>query len=160
MSAEPKLTPVTWGCVTGVVAPCEMKTVPGEMVTFDVSLLLRVMVTPPTGAPVTSDTGNGTDWLGPTVMPLCKTMEPNKLTLTFSEPLLNPAEFATIVVFPTATPVTVKLPVAPAAGALSDELPAVLDWPRSARVLAARPTEVVSGMLTLTLPAGMEMLGG
>lgn len=59
--ADPNVTPVTWGCVFGVVAPCGMNTDAGDIVTFDVSLLERLTVTPPTGAPVTRVTGNGAD---------------------------------------------------------------------------------------------------
>jgi hypothetical protein len=38
-----------------------MKTVAGDMVTLDVSLLERLTVMPPTGAPVTKETGNVAD---------------------------------------------------------------------------------------------------
>ena len=45
MLAEPKLTPVTFGCVAGVNWPAVMVTLAGETVTLDVSLLVRVTVT-------------------------------------------------------------------------------------------------------------------
>jgi hypothetical protein len=43
--AVPRLRPVTWGCVPGVVCPARMVTVPGETVTLEVSLLVSVIVT-------------------------------------------------------------------------------------------------------------------
>lgn len=61
MVADPKATPVTCGWVAGVVAPCAMKTLVGFTVTFVVSPLDRVMVTPFTGAPFGKLTANGTD---------------------------------------------------------------------------------------------------
>jgi hypothetical protein len=45
MLALPIFTPVTCGCVAGVVAPCRMFTEAGEIVTLDVSLLERFTVT-------------------------------------------------------------------------------------------------------------------
>ena len=50
MFAEPKLTPVTFGCDAGAVWPAAMETVVDETVTRDVSLLFSVIVTPPAGA--------------------------------------------------------------------------------------------------------------
>ncbi len=58
MVADPKLTPVICAGVVGVVAPSGVKTV-GETVSVVVSLLVKVMVTPPTGAIVTRLTANG-----------------------------------------------------------------------------------------------------
>ena len=57
IAAEPNLTPVTVGGIAGTVAPCGMVTVPGAMVTLLVSVLASEMVTPPTGAALTSHTG-------------------------------------------------------------------------------------------------------
>jgi hypothetical protein len=57
MSAEPRLTPVTWGCTAGVVEPTGMVTVPGEMETLVASLLVRVTTTPPAGAGADKVTG-------------------------------------------------------------------------------------------------------
>jgi len=65
--AVPKLTPVTCGCVAGVVAPAAIVTVAGETVSFDVSLLASVTVTPPAGAGPGRVTGKGFDWPGDTV---------------------------------------------------------------------------------------------
>jgi hypothetical protein len=87
MIAEPKVTPVTLGCVAGVVAPCEIKTSAGAMVTLDVSLLERWTVTPPTGAPVTKETGKVADRFGPTVTPVGSVIAPNCPTFTLTEPL-------------------------------------------------------------------------
>src|SRR5688572_8134163 len=59
--------PVTCGCVAGVVAPWGMTTLAGT-VTFEVSLLLRVTVTPPAGAGAGSVTANDADWPSLTVV--------------------------------------------------------------------------------------------
>jgi hypothetical protein len=53
--ATPKPTPVTVAGVTGSVAPAGI-VIEGRTVTFDVSLLVRVTVTPPIGAAVASVT--------------------------------------------------------------------------------------------------------
>jgi hypothetical protein len=45
MFAEPRFTPVTVGCVAGVVAPALIVTLADEIVTFVVSLLDRFTVT-------------------------------------------------------------------------------------------------------------------
>ena len=45
----PRLMPVTCGCVAGDAVPPAMKTL-GVTVTFEVSLLFSVTVTPPAGA--------------------------------------------------------------------------------------------------------------
>ena len=50
MVADPKLTPVTCGCVAGVDCPAAILMVAGDTVNFEVSLLLSVTVTPPAGA--------------------------------------------------------------------------------------------------------------
>jgi hypothetical protein len=60
MVADPKLTPVTCGCVAGVVAASAMKTLAGT-VALEVSLEDSVMVAPPVGAGVDKDTWSGTD---------------------------------------------------------------------------------------------------
>lgn len=66
MMVEPKLIPLTWAGVAGLVSPCAMKTF-AVMDALDGSLLVSPMVTPPTGAGVARVTCNGTDWPGPTV---------------------------------------------------------------------------------------------
>jgi hypothetical protein len=72
--AEPKLTPVTCGCVTGVIAPWAIVIVVGLTVTFVKSLVASVMVTPPTGAGVNRLTAKGADCPNPTVTPACSTI--------------------------------------------------------------------------------------
>ena len=84
MLADPKLTPLTCGCVDGVVCPAAMLTLVGDTVTFVVSLLLRVTVTPPAGAAVPSVTANCADWLGPTVMPEGSVIVPGAATVTLA----------------------------------------------------------------------------
>ena len=59
----PMFTPVTWGCVAGVVAPAAIVTVDGDTVTLVVSELARVTVTPPVGAGEGSVMGNAIDWV-------------------------------------------------------------------------------------------------
>jgi hypothetical protein len=98
--AAPKLTPVTCGCVAGVIAVAGMKTLAGEIVTFEVSLLARLMVTPPAGAPVSSVIGNDTDRPGFTVTPLGRAIAPNSPTVTLVSPLKYPLALAVIVVVP------------------------------------------------------------
>ena len=61
MLADPKFTPLTCGCVAGVVCPAAMLTVVGDTVTFVVSLLLSVTVTPPDGAAAGKVTVNAAD---------------------------------------------------------------------------------------------------
>jgi hypothetical protein len=140
MVAVPKLTPVTLGCVAGVVVPCEMKTSAGDIVALDVSLLERWTVTPPSGAPVTKEMGKVADWFGPTVMPAGSVIAPNSPTFTFAEPLKYPAELATIVVEPSANPVTVKAP--------------------ALALFVTKWAATDAGKLALELPAGMVTLGG
>ena len=59
--------PVTLGCETGAVAPPGMNTVGGAIVALVESLLLKATTTPFSGAGTVRFTGNGRDWLGPTV---------------------------------------------------------------------------------------------
>ena len=66
MFAAPRLTPVTWGCVVGVVAPAGTTTLE-VAVAFDGSLMVNVTVRPPAGAGAERITGNGADWPSPTV---------------------------------------------------------------------------------------------
>jgi hypothetical protein len=58
------LTPVTFGSALGVVAPSRKKTVAGETVRMEVSLLASVTNTPPAGAGFVKVTGKATDWPG------------------------------------------------------------------------------------------------
>jgi len=83
---DPKLTPVSCGCIAGVVASCGMNTVAGT-VAFDGSLLFKVMVAPPTGAPVARLICRGTDWLAFTVAVAGRIMAPKFPTFTLAEPV-------------------------------------------------------------------------
>ena len=67
-----------------MVCPAAMLTLVGDMVTFVVSRLLRVRVTPPAGAGVPSVTGNATAWPGPTIMPEGRVMVPGATTVTLA----------------------------------------------------------------------------
>lgn len=88
MVEVPKLMPFTSGWETGVVAPAATNTVGGVTVTFEVSLLESVMVTPPAGAPVTKLTSNGTDWPVPMVTFAGSLIAPNFVTVTLAGPLM------------------------------------------------------------------------
>jgi hypothetical protein len=68
MFADPTLTPLTWGCVVGVVAPAATVTLLVTE-TVDVLLLVRVTVSPPAGAGVARVTGNEVDAVRPTLVP-------------------------------------------------------------------------------------------
>jgi len=57
MFAEPKLTAVTVGCVTGTCAPAGITTLLGEILTMDEALLLSNTVVPPAGAGIGNTTG-------------------------------------------------------------------------------------------------------
>ena len=61
MLAEPKFTPLSCGCVTGVVCPAAMLIVVGDTVTLVVSLLLRVTITPLGDAGLDRATAYGID---------------------------------------------------------------------------------------------------
>ena len=67
MVVDPKSTPVTFGCDDGAVAPAWMKTDEGEMVAIAGLLLVKLTFTPPGGAGIVKEAGNGRDWPGPTV---------------------------------------------------------------------------------------------
>src|ERR1700680_3082257 len=67
MVADPKLMPFTLGGTGGAVAPAGIKMFAGVTVSFEVSLLVSMRMTPPAGAAVANVTGNGTDWPGATV---------------------------------------------------------------------------------------------
>ena len=66
--------------------PAAMVTLDGLIVTFELSVLPKVIVTPPTGAAVARVTANEADWFGPTVTLDCNTICPIFWTLTFAEP--------------------------------------------------------------------------
>ena len=106
MFADPKLTPLTVGCVAGVVAPAAMVTVGDEIVRIDVFVLLSETVVPPEGAGTGRVTGNGTDWFGPTVTFAGRMMVPRFATVTLTVVLPTPVPLAVIVAPPGVTPVT------------------------------------------------------
>ena len=54
MVVDPKLTPVSCGCLLVVVRPSGINTLEGAMVAFDGSLLLSVTKTPPASAGLAS----------------------------------------------------------------------------------------------------------
>ena len=83
MFADPRPTPVTWGCVVGVVAPAGTVTLE-VTVTLEGSLLVKVTVTPPAGAGVERVTANGTDCPAPTVTLEANVIEPGLATVTFA----------------------------------------------------------------------------
>jgi hypothetical protein len=90
--------------MAGVVAPAAMKTLAGA-VTFDVSLLVRITVTPPAGADCDSVTVNVADWPNATGV-LAGTLITMLPTFTVAVALGRPAALAVMVAEPTATPVT------------------------------------------------------
>lgn len=107
MFTVPKLMPFTCGCAAGVVAPAAMKTLVGVTVSFELSLLASVTVTPPDGAGVPNVTGNGADWFGPTVRFAGRLMLPGLTTIAVAvTSATNGSALAWIFVVPGATPVT------------------------------------------------------
>src|SRR5882724_12440755 len=58
---SPTLNPTTCGCTPGYMAPAGTNTLPVEMVTRFVLLLVSVTTTPPAGAGVPRMIGNGAD---------------------------------------------------------------------------------------------------
>ena len=83
--ADPRLTPVIWAGMLGVVAPPAIKTV-GVTVSLVVSLLCSVIVAPPTGAGVKRVTLNGVLAPTATVAPEASEIAPNGAIVTPAEP--------------------------------------------------------------------------
>ena len=81
---DPKLTPLICGCVSGVVLPAAIVTLAGETVARLVSLLLRVIVTPPGGAAVPRDTGKVADCPGATDTLAGRLIVPGGMTVTLA----------------------------------------------------------------------------
>ena len=103
---EPISTPVTCGCVAGVVAPAAMKTL-GVTVSFEVSPLASATVTPPAGAGVPKVIPNGTDCPNPTDRLAGKPIVPGITTVTPADVSARAGKaLAWIVVAPTPTLVT------------------------------------------------------
>ena len=110
MVADPKFTPVICGVEEGVVAPAEMKMLAGEMVSFEVSLLPRLMKAPPGPAAEERVTGKGTCWPGDTVTLDGSVIgDVTVLTVMFAVPLVIFVALAVIVdvAFPVALAGTV-----------------------------------------------------
>ena len=108
--ADPSLTPVICAGVLGLVFPPEMKTL-GETVSVVGSLLVSVMVAPPTGAGVNSVTLRGRVAPTPTVAFVGSEMIPNGATVMVAAELaVYPGELAVIETCPTVAPVNIKVP--------------------------------------------------
>ena len=102
--ADPAAMPFTLGGALGIKPPCGMKMFAGDTVTFEGSLLVSVMKTPPAGAGLTKVTGNGAESPGATVV-LAGTMMSLR-TVTLAVALAMPGALAVIVAEPGPTPVT------------------------------------------------------
>ena len=81
MFTVPMLTPVTCGCVAGVVCPARMTTVLGEIVALEVSALTRVTVVL-AGAATGKVTANAVDCPSPTDVLAGSPMAPATCTVT------------------------------------------------------------------------------
>jgi hypothetical protein len=102
--ADPIPTPVTCGCVAGVMAPAAMDTL-AVTVTFEVSLLISVTVKPPAGAGVDRVTGNARVWPSSSVVVAGTLIAPPLgRTVTMAVALVMPVALAVI---NTGTPATV-----------------------------------------------------
>jgi hypothetical protein len=86
-----------------------------------VSLLVRLMLTPFTGAGDTRLTDSGTDWPTPTVRLAGSTITPNRPTFRLAEPFVYCGAVAVTVVPPFVSPVAVKDPVTPPLGIVTME---------------------------------------
>ena len=84
MFAVPRAAPVTSGWAGGAVWPAATVTVAGEIVTFEVSLLVKVITTPPAGAAAGRLTASGFDWPIPTVALAGTIMVPALCTVTLA----------------------------------------------------------------------------
>jgi hypothetical protein len=116
--ADPALMPLTVGARPPAVAPCGMKMLSGATVTFEGSLLVSAMNTPPDGADVANVTGNGTDWPGATVTLAGSMIPEDDVAETVALAVAFPkfGVLAVIVAEPCARPVTGTFTlVAPAA---------------------------------------------
>jgi len=112
IAADPIPTPEIWADTAGVVVPASMKT-EGDTMTFEVSALSRVTVTPPAGAADTRVTANGCVCPVTAIVPDGSVMAPSVAAVTVAEPLTYPEDPALMVVVPDDAPVTVNEPVLP-----------------------------------------------
>lgn len=108
MAADPKSTPLTSGCVAGVVAPSATRTLGGSTLTLEVSLLASVTMMPPAGAGGINESGNTADSPGATVTFVASLITATRFTSTAAEPVAYPDALAVIVVEPMDSPVRVK----------------------------------------------------
>jgi hypothetical protein len=92
MVAEPNATPLICGCVPGVLAPAAIKTLVGDIVTFDGSLLPKLTVTPPAAAGVGRLTGKESVCPGDTLTPAGRIIDPALTTTTFAVVSAKPAK--------------------------------------------------------------------
>src|SRR3989442_15360757 len=107
MLAVPKFTPTTCGFVAGVVCPAATTTPEGLTLTFEISLLDSVTVTPPDGAGVGKVTGKGVESPGPTVIFDCRPIVPALSTVTAAvASAMSGRALAWMVVVPGVAPVT------------------------------------------------------
>ena len=99
---EPISTPVTCGCMAGVVAPSAIRTLAGATVIFEVSLLVSATVTPPAGAGAPKVTPNETDRPNPSDRFAGRPIVPGTTTVTPADVSARIGkELAWIVVEPT-----------------------------------------------------------
>src|ERR1019366_1465776 len=112
MVAEPKLTPVTYAGLVGVVEPAGIRML-GVTVSFVGSLLVSVTVTSCTAGVGPTLTAIGSVWPGATVTPDCTVRLPCVREVMGAEPEVSPVALAVIVVGPPAVgpPVIVNVPV-------------------------------------------------
>jgi len=114
MFAVTRLTPVTCGCVVGVVAPAGTTTLE-VTVTLEGSAV-KVTVTPPAGAGVDSVTGYGAETPSSTLSPVGIVIVPGVPIVTIAVAATMFGPLARMTVEPAATPVTGTFSVvAPAA---------------------------------------------
>jgi hypothetical protein len=163
ITAVPKLTPSTWGCVAGVAEPAEMETL-GVTVAAE-ELLESETVTPPAGAGVDKVTGKGTTWLGTTCTLAGSVMAPEAVpppTVTVAVALTRYGPLAVIVVDPAETPVTSTLIVVTPAAKVA--LPGtvatlrLLETRLTGRAVDMGPERV--RVRVCAAPALMDRLGG
>jgi len=121
MLAVPKLTPLTVGCVAGVVAPAMIKTEAGWIVAIPVLLLLRFTVRPFAGAAGEMLILKAADWPGPTATFSGTLMLPGAatVTMTLAGVTFGAIELAEMVAAPAAMADTCTLAVVPFAAKLT-----------------------------------------
>jgi hypothetical protein len=153
MVTDPADNPVSCGGRTRVVAPSRINIKVGEIVAFEVSLLLRLTKTPPTGAGCDNVTGNPTWSPMIRVTPEGKRSPVPELTVTVAEVLVTvpPVDPAVTIAEPPPTAVTVTVaavvPAAIVTVAGTVTAPVLLDVKVSANPPAGAAAERVSWRL-------------